>query len=421
VRDEMHNQPLPIQFEQLGGVRRSLRVAVVTETYPPEVNGVALTIARFVEGLRLHDHQIQLVRPRQDGADTACTDSRCEEVLMRGVAIPRYPNLKLGLPAKRALERLWTYRRPDVVHIVTEGPLGWSALRAALKLKIAVVSDFRTNFHAYTRHYGIGWLGKPILAYLRKFHNRTLCTMVPTENMRTELAALGFRGLRVVGRGVDTALFNPSSRSEALRARWGAGPADPVILHVGRLAPEKNLGALVAAFTEARKNEPRTRLVLVGDGPARRDLQARCPEAIFAGMRHGDDLAAHYASGDVFLFPSLTETYGNVTVEALASGLAVIAYDYAAARAHIRQGRNGLLVEFGDTAAFAALTAGLVADMAQIGALRSEARRSALAYDWERIVPQLESVLEAAAGAAAWRLYDSSGGRRTRVPQPQST
>jgi glycosyltransferase involved in cell wall biosynthesis len=417
VRDEQ----APIQIEQLNGVRRSLRVAVVTETYPPEINGVALTAARFVEGLRQRDHQIQLIRPRQDGTDQADTDERFQEVLMRGMAIPRYPNLKMGLPAKRALEQLWTYRRPDVVHIVTEGPLGWSALRAALKLRIPAVSDFRTNFHAYSRHYGIGWLGKPILAYLRKFHNRTLCTMVPTESMRAELAALGFYRLRVVARGVDTGLFDPARRSEALRASWGAGPADPVFLHVGRLAPEKNLSALLAAFAEARQRAPRAKLVLVGDGPSRRELQARCPEAILAGTQRGEDLAAHYASGDVFLFPSLTETYGNVTVEALASGLAVIAYDYAAAAAHIRHGHNGLLANFDSTAGFAALAAGLVTDMPHIRVLGANARQHALAHDWERVVRQLESVLEIAAGAGGGRFYGSSGSRRTRAPMPQST
>ncbi len=417
VRDD----PTPIQIEQLNGVRRSLRIAVVTETYPPEINGVALTAARFVEGLRLRDHQIQLVRPRQDSTDRADADEHYQEVLMRGVAIPRYPNLKMGLPAKRALEQLWTYRRPDVVHIVTEGPLGWSALRAALKLRIPAVSDFRTNFHAYSRHYGIGWLSKPILAYLRKFHNRSLCTMVPTETMRAELAALGFYRLRVVARGVDTGLFDPARRSEALRASWGAAPEDPVLLHVGRLAPEKNLNALLAAFAEARRRAPRARLVLVGDGPYRRELQARCPEAILAGTRRGEELAAHYASGDIFLFSSLTETYGNVTVEALASGLAVIAYDYAAAAAHIRHGHNGLLANFDNTAEFAALAAGLVTDMPKIRLLGASARQNSLAHDWQRVVQQLECVLEVAAGTGSGRLYGSSGSRRTRSPMPQST
>jgi glycosyltransferase involved in cell wall biosynthesis len=412
---------MPIQVEQFAGARRSLRAAVVTETYPPEVNGVSLTIARFVEGLRLRGHDLQLVRPRQDGADRAAVAAGYHEVLTRGMAIPHYPSLKLGLPAKRALERLWTYRRPDVVHIVTEGPLGWSALRAADKLRIPAVSDFRTNFHAYSRHYGIAWLGKPILAYLRKFHNRTLCTMVPTETLRADLAALGFRGLRVVSRGVDGALFNPARRSEALRASWGAASSDPVLLHVGRIAPEKNLDALLGAFAAARAREPRTRLVLVGDGPARSELQARCPEAILAGMQRGENLAAHYASADVFLFPSLTETYGNVTAEAMASGLAVIAFDYAAAAALIRHGNNGLLARFGDAEAFCALAAGLVADPAAITALGAAARHTAESHDWTRVVRQLESVLEVAAAAGPIRAYGSSGARRTRVPVPQST
>src|SRR5262245_41152777 len=221
-------EAMPIVVEQLGAGRRALRIAVVTETWPPEVNGVSLTAARFVEGLRRRGHHIQLVRPRQAPAERADADAGFHEVLTRGMAIPRYPNLRMGLPAKRALEELWTRQRPDVVHLVTEGPLGWSAQRAAQKLRIPAVSDFRTNFHAYSRHYGIGWLGKPILASLRKFHTRTLCTMVPTEVLRAELATLGFRGLRVVARGVDTALFNPARRSEALRASWGALPGDPV-------------------------------------------------------------------------------------------------------------------------------------------------------------------------------------------------
>jgi glycosyltransferase involved in cell wall biosynthesis len=412
----------PIEVEQIAGAKRTLRVAVVTETYPPEVNGVALTAARFVEGLRRRGHQIQLVRPRQGAAEHAEAGSGLQEVLTRGVAIPRYPNLRMGLPAKRALERLWSRSRPDVVHIVTEGPLGWSALRAALKLRLPAVSDFRTNFHAYSRHYGIGWFGKPILAYLRKFHNRTLGTLVPTEALRVELAALGFRGLQVVARGVDTALFDPARRSDELRRRWGAAPEDPVVLHVGRLAPEKNLPALLAAYEEILVRAPRARLVLVGDGPARREVQERCPGAVFAGLRRGDDLAAHYASGDLFLFPSLTETYGNVTVEALASGLAVVAYDYAAAAAHIRHGRNGLLAPLGDTSAFSALAAGLVTDAARVRALGAGARREILAYDWDRVTQQLEAVLLSAAlrGEAAQR-YGAAGARRTRTPIPQST
>jgi glycosyltransferase involved in cell wall biosynthesis len=393
----MRAMSFAIVFEELLAARRSLRVAVVTETWPPEVNGVAKTAARFIEALRNRGNDIQLVRPRQGANDRAGT----EEVLMRGMTIPRYPDLRMGLPAKAALVRLWTFRRPDVVHIVTEGPLGWSALQAADKLKLPVVSDFRTNFHAYSSHYGVGWLKRSILAYLRKFHNRTLATLVPTEAMRADLAALGFRRLRVIGRGVDAKLFDPARRDERLRAGWGAVPGSIVLLYVGRLAAEKNLPTLAAAAEAALAARPRARLVFVGDGPARRELQARLPQAIFAGRRTGADLAAHYASADIFLFPSLTETYGNVTLEAMASGLAVVAYDYAAAAAAIRHGLSGMLAPCGDSGAFAAHAAALAGDPARARRLGESARREALARSWDRVTGELEAVLATAAQVGA--------------------
>lgn len=383
--------------------RRSLRVAVVTETYPPEVNGVAATIARVVNGLRQRGHQLQLVRPRQDGASAAAaavqTASPLDEVLLRGLPIPRYPQLKMGLPARHALQRLWTAQRPDVVHLVTEGPLGWSALQAAVKLRLPVVSDFRTNFHAYSAHYGVGWLRTPVMAYLRKFHNRTACTMVPTAALQGELSAAGFERLRVVARGVNTQLFDPAHRSEALRASWGAAPETLVALCVGRLAPEKNLGTVLAAAeamaatlgSAAHGASPRLRLVLVGDGPERARLQQRRPDAVFAGLRRGDDLAAHYASADVFLFPSTTETFGNVVPEAMASGLAVLAYDHAAAGQLIRDGDNGLLVRLDDTAAFCNAAQRLAATPLRWRALGLQARATAAPLGWGHIVEAIEA------------------------------
>lgn len=388
-----------IVFEQLPAIRKSLRIAVVTETYPPEVNGVAMTVAHFIEGLHKRNHEVQLVRPRQDSSDCAGNHERFHEVLMRGLPIPRYPSLKMGLPAKKSLVQLWTMHRPDLVHIVTEGPLGWSALQAALQLKLPVTSDFRTNFHAYTRYYGISWLKKPIAAYLRKFHNRTLLTMVPTEAMRSDLAAIGFRNLRVVARGVDTRMFNPTRRSEALRASWGVAPGDTVVIHVGRMAPEKNLDVLLMAFDAMRLRHPRARQVFVGDGPGVSILRSRCPDAVFAGTRTGEDLATHYASGDVFLFPSLTETFGNVTIEAMASGLAIVAYGYAAAAAHITHGRNGLLAQYNKADEFVRLAEALISDPGHIGNLGAAARLAAEALDWDRVVVQLETLfLMAASG-----------------------
>jgi glycosyltransferase involved in cell wall biosynthesis len=382
-----------IVFQQLPAGSRTLRVSIVTETYPPEVNGVAMTIGRLVAGLQLRRHEVQLVRPRQHRDDSPAHEPYLEEVLKPGIAIPRYDALKMGLPAKQALTRLWSVRRPDIVHLVTEGPLGWSALAAAQKLKIPVSSDFHTNFHSYSKHYGIGWLKRPITSYLRKFHNRTLCTMVPTEAIRSELEQLGMKNLRVVARGVDTALFAPRHRSGELRAAWGAGPDDPVAIYVGRLAPEKNLPLVLSAFDALHRANPRARLVLVGDGPERAALQARHPRHVFAGMRIGRDLAAYFASGDIFLFPSTTETYGNVTMEALASGLAVVAYDYAAAAQHIRHGTSGLLAGFDDAADFTRLAVSLANDRERIMRLGANARTVTEKLDWSWIVGEFEAAL----------------------------
>ena len=375
------------------GLQRPLRIACVTETYPPEVNGVAMTIARLVQSLRSRHHAVQVVRPRQAG-DTGATGAD-GDVLVRGVPIPRYAGLRMGLPCSGKLVKLWKAQRPDVVHIATEGPLGRSALLAAKALGLPVCSDFRTNFHAYSQHYGFGFLRRPIISYLRRFHNATQCTMVPTQALHDDLRKEGFRDLMTVARGVDVRRFDAAHRSEALRAQWGAAPDDLVVTCVGRLAPEKNLTTLIAAFDAIRREQPRARLVLVGDGPMRKELQARCPDAIFAGQRTGADLAVHYASADLFLFPSITETFGNVTTEAMASGLPVVAFDYAAAQRLIRHGENGALAPFDDTVAFVATAARTAADLANCRVLGARARTAVMALDWDSIAAQVEGVMAA--------------------------
>src|ERR687891_2289421 len=199
-----------------------MRIAMVTETYPPEVNGVARTIGLMAEGLQRRGHSIELVRPRQNGHDSPAAVPGFETVLRPGIPIPRYTQLKMGAPSRRLLEQRWRDQRPDIVHIATEGPLGWSALSAARRLGIRVASDFHTNFHTYMRDYGMAWLARPVAGYLRAFHNRAACTMVPTREIAEQLAALRFERLRVVGRGVDPAVFSPARRSPELRKSWGA-------------------------------------------------------------------------------------------------------------------------------------------------------------------------------------------------------
>ncbi len=370
-----------------------LQIALVTETYLPEVNGVAITIGRMVQGLRQRGHRIHLIRPRQFKQDISAQETTYRETLVSGMPIPGYPELKSGLPAKGLLTRLWKQQRPDVVHIATEGPLGWSALSAARKLNIPVSTDFHTNFHSYTQHYGIGLLKKPIAAYLRHFHNKAACTMVPTVSLQQQLEHEGYKNVLVVSRGVDTELFHPAKRSQTLRASWGADDSTPVVMLVSRIAAEKNLHVVIQAFEQMRLVNPSARLVMVGDGPARAELQKQHPHVIFAGMKTGEELARHYASGDVFLYPSLTETYGNVTVEAMASSLATIAYDYAAARQHIHHDMNGLLVPFDDTGAFVIQAKALITDMERVQKLRHAARQTVESLTWEHIMGQMEAVL----------------------------
>jgi glycosyltransferase involved in cell wall biosynthesis len=366
-----------------------MRIAMVTETYPPEVNGVARTISLMAEGLERRGHAIGLVRPRQNGHDAALSG----EVLVRGIPIPRYHELQMGISAPGSLERRWREERPDLVHIATEGPLGWSALTAARRLGISVGSGFHTNFHSYMRDYGMGWLARPVTAYLRSFHNRACYTMVPTRQVGEELAAMGFERLRVVGRGVNTQVFDPARRSPALRSSWGAHDGTLVVLCVSRFAHEKNFPLLFEAYAAMRRVRPDAKLVLVGHGPLAADLSRRNVGCVEAGRKADAELARYYASADVFLFPSMSETWGNVTLEAMASGLGIVAYDYAAAREVLRDGTSALLAPFGDAAAFIAHAQTLARDPDLAARLGRAARTVAEKLTWERIVRDFESVL----------------------------
>jgi glycosyltransferase involved in cell wall biosynthesis len=382
----------PIVLEDYPATRPSLRIAVVTETWPPEVNGVAMTLAKLVQGLSHRNHDVQLIRPRQTKTDSPMSDASLEEVLMRGMPIPRYPELKLGLPSKKTLVKTWTLRRPDVVHIATEGPLGWSALQAAKVLKLPVTSDFRTNFQSYSKHYGVGWLRKPIVAYLRKFHNATACTMVPTRELMRTLSQNGFANLKVVSRGVDTKLFNIAKRDTSLRSSWGATDDTKVLISVGRMAPEKNLDQVLKTYDALKSTGQAFKLVMVGDGPLKEQFQKRYPEIIFPGMLSQTNLAAYYASSDLFIFPSQTETFGNVTLEALASGIPVLAFDCAAARDWVQTGVNGWLVAENNPEGFAAQAVTVFNSKDLLDQITQSTRQQVVHLDWDQIAEQVESV-----------------------------
>ncbi|PKO34120.1 MAG: glycoside hydrolase [Betaproteobacteria bacterium HGW-Betaproteobacteria-7] len=367
----------------------ALEIALVSETYPPEVNGVAMTVGRLVSGLRELGHRVEVIRPRQTLGDAGGDDDRTVAAL----PLPGYYGLRFGLPAGGMLTRRWRLRRPDLVHVVTEGPLGWSAVSAARRLGIPVTSGFHTNFDRYSAYYGVGWLRPLVAAYLRILHRRTLLTMVPTATLAADLAGSGIGGVRVVGRGVDTGLYDPARRSANLRASWGVSAGQPACLYVGRLAPEKNPQLVLAAFAAIRQRHPGARLIWVGDGPAAEGLASAHPEHHFAGMRTGVDLAMHYASADLFLFPSLTETYGNVVAEAMASGLPVVAYRSAAAAELIDHRHNGVVAPPGDELAYIEAATWLLAEPERRRQVGEMARASMLTRRWSDIVERFASVV----------------------------
>jgi glycosyltransferase involved in cell wall biosynthesis len=373
-----------------------MRIGIVTETYAPDVNGVALTVEALARGLIRRGHQVDLVRPIHPD-DDARADPGMDVLTVEGAAIPKYAGLRFGLPARLRMERRWRSNRPDAIYVATEGPLGWSAVSAARRLGIPVATGFHTRFDFYAAHYGFGVLMPIVRQYLTRFHRRAQTTLVPTGQLAAELNDLGVHDVRVLRRAVDTVLFHPKHRDNALRETWGAGEHAPVMLSVGRIAPEKNLHVVVDAYRALLRRVPEARCVIVGDGPGRAALQAANPDIIFTGTRMGHDLAACYASADLFVFPSLTETFGNVVLEAMASGVPVVAYAEAAAREFIRNGQNGLRVAPGNEGGLIERAAVLGADLSLCDAMGRAARASVAGLSPDAVVHEFEIIMRSLA------------------------
>ena len=368
-----------------------MRIGIVSETYPPEINGVALTVHSLAVGLAARGHSIDLIRPRQ--AEPHTDEAGIDVLSVRGGALPRYPGLRFGLPAHRTLRQHWTAQRPDAIYVATEGPLGWSAMRTAKQMGIPLSSGFHTRFDSYADHYGVGFLTPLVRGYLRRFHQRAGATLVPTEALADELHAMGVDHPRLLRRAVDTQLFHPRFRSEKLRACWGVGASTPVVLYVGRIAAEKNLALAVQAFRAIQRKVPDARYVWVGDGPARAALQAANPDFIFAGVQRGEALAAHYASADLFPFSSLSETFGNVILEALAAGVPVVAYAEGAAREHLLDGVNGYCIASGDATAFVAAALRLGSQPALIRQMGKAAHERMSGLSPDAVIRDFETLL----------------------------
>jgi glycosyltransferase involved in cell wall biosynthesis len=369
-----------------------MRIGIVTETYAPDVNGVAITVQALARGLVRRGHSVDLIRPIHPETPPLA-DAGMDVLAVEGAALPRYSGLRFGLPARFRIERRWRQDPPDVIYVATEGPLGWTAVSAARRLGIPVATGFHTRFDFYVGHYGFGALTPFVRRYLARFHRRAQATLVPTGQLAGELNDLGVHDVRVLRRGVDTSRFHPDRRDDVLRESWGADVDTPVVLSVGRVAPEKNLHVVIAAYRALARRVPQARCVIVGDGPGRAALEAANPDVIFAGTRRGEELPAFYASADLFVFPSLTETFGNVVLEAMSSGVPVVAYAEAAAREFIRNGQNGIRVAPGNEGGLIERAAALGSDGALRMAMGHAARASVAGLSPESVVNDFEAIM----------------------------
>ena len=369
-----------------------MRIEIITDTYRPDVNGVSMTLGRLTDGLRARGHRVHVLH--------TCSEASAGESSARSLPLPGYRDVRVGLPKPFDFRLRWERKRPDVIYVATESPLGKSALKSAKALGIPAVTGFHTNFHQYMERYGMPGMQSLAKSYLRKFHGYAQCTLTPSHGMIEELKDLGIENVELLERGVDTDLFTPARRCEKLRGQWGVDAQTPVAVIVGRVAAEKNLELGMKAFEHMRRVFPGMACVVVGDGPVRAKLEQAWPWVKFVGTKTGSELARHYASADILLFPSETETFGNVLLEGMASGLVAVAYDYAAAAMHVEQGKNGLKASFGDAEAFVQQAVRALA--IPFGhELRVQARRGTEEQGWDGVVSKFESTLEDLARKAA--------------------
>lgn len=368
---------------------RAPRLLVCTDTYPPQVNGVSVVTALSVSGLRDRGWEVAVVAPRYPAprfqAFPAEQQGNGGTTAIPSAPMPGYPDIRLALPGERPIAALIRDFKPDLVHSPTEFVLGRIAQRLAIQAGIPAVSSYHTDFSRYTEAYGVGWLRSSVSRYLAGFHRRSHRVYTPSHVSREDLAAIDVHHVEVWGRGVDTRLFSPTRRSDALRAAYG-GRDTFILLHVGRMAAEKGVERILGAFDLARQSLPpgALHLVVAGSGPKEDALRHAAPGNVtFLGnLDRTDVLPRLYASADAFLFASLTETLGLVVLEAMSSGLPVIAVPAGGVADHLRDGDNGLACGPDDPGDMASAILRLALDRSRTRQLSAGARRTAEALDW---------------------------------------
>jgi phosphatidylinositol alpha 1,6-mannosyltransferase len=369
--------------------RAGLRVALVASSYNYIKDGVALTLNRLVEYLERNGVEVLVFAP------VAATPAFAHAGTLApapSIALPARPEYRLAFGLSRDnKERLEAFR-PHLLHLaVAPDLLGFSAMRTARRLGIPLVASCHTRFETYLKHYWYAsWTEGVLKAYLRYAYNAAREVYVPSQSMADALRADGVTApLKLWPRGVDTERFHPNKRSDTWRAKHGLKDNDFVVAFVSRLVREKGLDTVVATLKLLKARGIAHRSMIVGDGPERQNLESRLPGAVFTGFLHGDDLAEAYAAADVFLFPSLTKTFGSVTLEAMASGLPCVCADATGSRSLVVENETGHLVEPENAQAFAARIAALAEDPAKRKAMGAAARQRSLAFSWDECMGRL--------------------------------
>jgi glycosyltransferase involved in cell wall biosynthesis len=369
-----------------------MRVLYCTDTYPPQVNGVSVVSAISVAGLRERGWDVHVIAPRYPEQEAKSGDPNV--MSLPSASLPLYPDVRLVAPDYRAVREAIDRLRPDLVHCTTEFIVGRLGQIAARRARVPMVTSYHTDFSRYMTSYGVPFLAGPVSRYIARFHKRARRTFTPSAASREDLLKLGVANVDVWGCGVDAERFNPARRSQELRVKLGIDGAF-TFLYVGRLAAEKGVDVVIEAYRRAEAELPRgsTRLVIAGAGPEEQRIRASAPEGtVFLGFLERETaLPALYASADAFAFASTTETLGLVVLEAMASGLSVVATPAGGVAEHLRDGENGIAYPANDIAACAAAMVRLATDGELSVKLRSGARQTAEALSWSKELDRLDA------------------------------
>lgn len=387
---------MPPEPPAAGSVRLDgVRLALVTDTFLPQVNGVTRTLDRLARTVEARGGAVEIFT----SSDPAATpDARVQR--FPSIAFWGYPELRLAAPGAGPLARAMTRWGATMVHAATPFGMGLAARRAALRAALPLVTSYHTHFTAYAQFYQLGLLSRSGWRFLRWFHNGGARTYCPTATVAAELERHGFLNTTVWGRGVDTKTFSPAWRTPPLRSSLGLREHELVVLYVGRVAREKGIDDVIDAMRllQALPDAPPCRLLVVGDGPYLTACRARAGDTVtFLGHRGGEELSRLYASADLFVFPSTTDTFGNVTLEAMASGLPVLAADSGVTRELLVPGAGSFHIP-GDARGLASHIARWGRDPALRRAAGRRGREGAHARSWDRVFDELFTDYLAVAG-----------------------